>query len=255
MNFSNLKTRILGRYQLEMARYFGRRVADLRSKTPIISFTFDDFPVSALRTGGVILRQYGAVGTFYASFGLMNQDSAVGRIFNGGDIERLLADGHELGCHTFGHCHAWNTKPSAFEASILENRRALQQLVPGAVFKTHSYPIACPRPATKRRAARYFSGCRGGGMVYNAGATDLNNLSAFFLEKSRNDPDFVKSTIQSNRAAKGWLVFATHDVCENPTPFGCRPDVFETVVRWSVESGARILPAGVALEAMNLCAP
>ena len=234
-----------------MARLLGRRVVDLQPELPIISFTFDDFPVSALTGGGAILRQYGAVGTYYAAVGLMERDSPVGRIFSPGHIELLLAEGHEVGCHTFAHCHAWNTKPSIFEGSILENRRALQQLAPGAVFKTHSYPISCPRPGTKRRAGRYFFGCRAGGQTFNAGPTDLNNLSAFFLEKSRDKPEVIDAMIRRNAKAKGWLVFATHDVCANPTPFGCTPVLFARVVRWAVESRARILPVGAALETMK----
>lgn len=56
--------------------------------------------------------------------------------------------------------------------------------------------------------------------------------------------------ILRNRDACGWLVFATHDVCESPTPFGCKPAFFEEVVRFAAESGARILPLGQALETM-----
>ncbi len=250
MNFTDLEQRIAGRCRRGLSRLFGRRMVRLRCERPVVSFTFDDFPKSALDTGGAILRQCGAVGTYYAAFGLMDKDSPVGRIFSAGDVEELLAQGHELGCHTFAHCHAWETEPSVFEQSIIENRRVLDRLVPGAVFKTHSYPKSPPRPAIKRRAGRCFAACRGGGQIYNAGATDLNNLSAFFLERSRDNPGSIKDMILRNRDACGWLVFATHDVCESPTPFGCKPAFFEEVVRFAAESGARILPLGQALETM-----
>ncbi len=48
-------------------------------------------------------------------------------------------------------------------------------------------------------------------------------------------------------AARGWLVFATHDVEANPSRYGCTPELFERVLRWSVHSGARILPVARAL--------
>jgi peptidoglycan/xylan/chitin deacetylase (PgdA/CDA1 family) len=255
MNFTDLEKRMVGRYRRDVSRLFGRRMVPFRFKHPIVSFTFDDFPKTALHAGGAILRKYGAFGTFYAAFGLMGKDSPVGPIFSPDDIKLLLEEGHELGCHTFAHCHAWDTAPAAFEESILENRRALQQLVPGAVFKTHSYPISCPRPETKRRAGRYFSACRAGGQVCNLGKSDLNGVSAFFLEKSRNNPDAVKNVIQHNEATNGWLVLATHDVCSTPTPFGCAPDFFENVVRWTVESRSRVLAVGAALEAMKVQVP
>jgi len=101
----------------------------------------------------------------------------------------------------------------------------------------------CPRPLTKRIMSRYFTCCRGsGGQTFNASKADLNHLSAFFLEKTRENPQPVRDLIEQNSRAKGWLIFATHDVCDNPTPYGCRPDFFEEIVRCAVSSGARVLP-------------
>lgn len=152
MNFTDLEQRIAGRCRRGLSRLFGRRMVRLRCERPVVSFTFDDFPKSALDTGGAILRQCGAVGTYYAAFGLMDKDSPVGRIFSAGDVEELLAQGHELGCHTFAHCHAWETEPSVFEQSIIENRRVLDRLVPGAVLRP--IPIQNPRRAPPSNAER-----------------------------------------------------------------------------------------------------
>src|SRR5207253_7913061 len=41
--------------------------------------------------------------------------------------------------------------------------------------------------------------------------------------------------------------FATHDVCNSPTRYGCRPELFEQVVKQSVDSGARLIPVSQAL--------
>jgi len=250
-SFVNTAARLRNRYGRFMAYRFGRRSYTMQNKEPFISFSFDDFPVSAVTVGGAILKQHGFAGTYYASLGLMGQDSPTGLIFSSRDLEKLLDDGHELGCHTFAHCHAWETEPRVFEESILENRRALEKVVPGASFKTMSYPIACPRPETKRRMGKYFACCRGGGQTLNAGSTDLNYLSAFFLEQSRHDPGAVKRMIERNCRAYGWLIFATHDVCDAPSPFGCTPDFFEIIVRCAASCGARVLPVGAAWEAIS----
>ena len=58
---------------------------------------------------------------------------------------------------------------------------------------------------------------RGGGQTFNHGAVDLNYLSAFFLEQSRDNPAAIRQTIAANHAAGGWLIFATHDICEVKT--------------------------------------
>lgn len=250
MNLTNLWRKVQRRRQLSMSHFLFKRSLDMRSTDPFISFTFDDFPRSALLTGGPILKAYGIAGTYYASLGLMRRHTAVGEIFFPEDLKDLLAQGHELGCHTYAHLHPWETKPNIFEESIIQNKRALGELLPGVDFKTFSYPFQYPRPKTKRRVAKHFVCCRRGGQRFNAGIIDLNLLDGYFLERSRETPLSVKSLIDQNRRAKGWLIFATHDICDSPTRYGCTPFFFEQIVRYSVDSGARILPVFKAWEAI-----
>jgi hypothetical protein len=252
MHLSHFWTRAQGRYQRTLSNLLFKRPLEIHNNVPYISFTFDDFPRSALYTGGEILRRFGLRGTYYASFGLMDTEGPTGMIFAATDIKELIAQGHELGCHTFDHCHSWQTKPKKFEDSLARNRRVLDELFPGATFKTFSYPIIGPRPETKRRAGKNFICCRGGGQAFNAGTTDLNQLKAYFLEKSRNNPFLVKEVIESNLKARGWLIFATHDISDDPTPYGCSPSFFEEIVKCSIDSGAKILPVAQSLDAIRV---
>lgn len=251
LSVSQLARRARGKYQRITAHYLSQRPFAIKSQIPIVSFTFDDFPRSALLTGGVILQSFGLAGTYYASLGLIGTQSDTGAMFLLEDLKALTAQGHELGCHTFNHCHAWNTSPRLFEESVIENRRVLSTLMPATFFKTLSYPVSVPRGRTKRRVSEYFACCRGGGQTFNAGKADLNYLSAFFLEQARDNPAAIKHVIEQNSKAKGWLIFATHDISEQPTQWGCTPDFFEDVVQHSVHSGARILPVFQAYEALG----
>ena len=251
-NVRMIRGKIRGRYQRTAALFLARRPFRMRNQQPLISFTFDDFPRSALFTGGAVLERYGAVGTYYTALGLMGKNAPTGEMFHREDLQPLLQRGHELGCHTFCHCHAYDTPAPDFERSIIENRRALQAVAPGADFKTLSYPISCPRPGAKRRSAKYFPACRGGGQTFNSGTVDLNNLCAFFLEQSRDNPGAIKELVDSNCRAGGWLIFATHDVCDNPTRFGCHPAFFEEIVRYSFNSGAAIVSVSKALERIGI---
>jgi peptidoglycan/xylan/chitin deacetylase (PgdA/CDA1 family) len=246
MSLSKIIARLQNRYRRNVSNFCNRRMVPLRPAQPIVSFTFDDFPRSALHNGGTILKRYGLLGTYYVSLGLMDRDIPAGRAFSKEDLIQTIADGHELGCHTFAHCHSWDTASADFEKSIVENERALATIAPGAQFKSLSYPIAWPRPQTKRRAARHFPCCRGGGPSFNLGLTDANNLQASFIEKHRDHPDTMMRLIEENGRAGGWLIFATHDVTSNPTSFGCTPELFEAVVRAVQKSGARVLPVGAA---------
>mgnify|MGYP003385607330 CR=1 FL=1 len=252
MAVSLLWSRIAGRYQRAVSEYLGRRHAAIVLDRPYISFTFDDFPRSALHTGGSILSQFGVRGTYYVSLGLLDSMAPTGEICSLDDVNLVLAQGHELGCHTYSHRHAWDTPPSDFERAILQNRQLLAELVPGAKFESLAYPIAGPRWSTKTCAGKHFRCCRGGGQAGNAHRVDLNHLKSFFLEKSRDDFGEVQRVIDANKKACGWLIFSTHDIDAAPTPYGCTPEFFGRVVRYSVESGAAVLPVARTLDRVLL---
>ena len=244
-----------GRLQRANARYCGRRPFTMRNRAPMISFTFDDFPHSALHTAGRILQDNGIAGTYYVSLGLMGTTAPTGEMFTEEDLPQLLERGHELGCHTHAHCHAAETPVDPFEQSILDNRAALQRLLPGAsAFRTLSYPIGSPRPETKRRCERHFAGCRAGGQAHNAGTIDLNLLQAFFLEQSRDNSNAIKAAIDECCDTNGWLIFATHDVADAPTRYGVTPTLFRDVVRHCIASSARLVTVTDALHGLGVTA-
>jgi peptidoglycan/xylan/chitin deacetylase (PgdA/CDA1 family) len=182
----------------------------------------------------------------------MGKETPTGKMFEHEDLDELIDQGHELACHTFHHCDSWETAPGEFEASILRNRQVVTEFLPGTKLESFSYPISWPRPETKRRVAAHFECARGGGQTFNAGTTDMNYLKAFFIEQTRENFDAIRQTIDGNTCANGWLIFATHDICDNPTRFGCTPDLFERVVEASVKSDAMILPVSKALKAVRM---
>lgn len=257
------------RFAMEATRFRFRRQLALKTPVPLISFTFDDFPRSAFLNGSAILGRYGILGTYYVSLGLAGKPSQMGPMYQTEDLKELARLGHELGCHTFGHCHSWNTAPDIYEKAILDNQQALNEVLPGTAFRTFSYPFSGPRLPVKQIAGRHFLCCRGGGLragrfflrhhaggqTFNSGTTDLNLLCAFFLEQSRENPEAVKRLIDQNAQARGWLIFATHDIRDAPSRFGCTPGFFEQVVQWSLESGAWILPVVESLEVLQASQP
>jgi len=239
--------RLRNRLRREQSDRLARRDAHWSSDVPVISFTFDDFPRSALTCAGALLREHGFAGTYFTSLGLMGSTGPTGRIFDGPDLRQALTDGHELGCHTFSHCHSWDTRPRQFEAELQKNQEALAAQFPGGGFQTFSYPISNPRPGNKRAAARHYVCSRCGGQTFNAGRVDLNSIQSFFLEQSRHDFESVRRVIAANSHARGWLVFSTHDVAEQPTPFGITPNLFSQTLQCAIASGAQILPVIAAV--------
>ncbi len=247
----SLGPRAVNWYKRNAAKPPFQRRAGVRLRVPIMLFTFDDFPKTALQYAAAILNGHGVKGTFYVSLGLLGQQCPSGVICSPEDVIETFTQGHELGSHTFSHCHSWNTSTKEFASSLTQNREALAELVPDATFRSFSYPIALPRPAVKRVCAAKFASSRGGGQTFNVGSTDLNQLSAFFLEKVQGNLQPVKDIIDHNNRAKGWLIFATHDVTSQPSTYGCSPEFFQAVVQYAVESGARILPIAEAVEVIR----
>ena len=80
MNLDRLVTRGSAKVRRTLADRLHRRPVKLELPAPIVSFTFDDAPKSAFDTGGKILREHGARGTFYVSLGLLDSETEVGRI-------------------------------------------------------------------------------------------------------------------------------------------------------------------------------
>jgi peptidoglycan/xylan/chitin deacetylase (PgdA/CDA1 family) len=232
---------------------YGRRNFRLVTDVPYVSFTFDDFPRTALTAGGTILRERGVRGTYFVSLQLLGKPSPSGPIATPDDVKALLADGHEVGCHTYEHLDGCKSSVAEFERSIRQNRAALADVAPGVEFPVFAYPLNGPVLSIKRAVGKHFVGCRGGGQTFNKGVIDLNLLKAYFLDwRNRGDLNAVREVVERNAAERGWLIFATHDVAAEPSRYGCRPDFFEEAVRLSISSGARVVPMMEACGALGI---
>jgi len=249
---NSLLSRIEAKYHRTLANRFCRRMVAIKTSVPIISFTFDDAARTAFNAGGDILRSHGARATFFVSLGLLGSQTEVGSIASHDDLLRAAEAGDELGCHTFDHWDTWQTTTEKFMESVVRNKQALNRILPGTNFRTFAYPISEPRPAVKSRLEQYFICCRGGGQTPNIGIVDLNLLKAYFLDRrNKVDINLVKKLIDDNASCRGWLIFVTHDVTDNPSPYGCTPQLFREVVEYAAQSGALLLPVGKACERLQ----
>lgn len=68
----------------------------LEADIPLVSFTFDDVPDSALGAGAAILEKYGVRGTFYIAGGLAGQVEPDRSLITPEGCSELLARGHAM---------------------------------------------------------------------------------------------------------------------------------------------------------------
>ncbi|HZC98312.1 MAG TPA: polysaccharide deacetylase family protein, partial [Bradyrhizobium sp.] len=92
--WSYLKARVGNK----LARHLHAAPATLNNDRPMVSFTFDDAPISAATRGAGMLEEYDARGTFYISGGLVDGWSGNWTGVSANDIVGLHRRGHEIAC-------------------------------------------------------------------------------------------------------------------------------------------------------------
>src|ERR1039457_6610872 len=203
---------------------------------PVISFTFDDFPISAASEGANILEKYGARATFYASMSNLDKPG----FFRTCDLEELFCKGHEIGCHTFSHIDCWKENPLRLLEDVKMNQLALQAVIPQSRFTTFAYPYAHVPIIGKLIVGAKFNAARGGKGGINCEYVDANSLLAHTLFYNLNQKNLVE-LISNVASCKGWLIFIIHDVGEEPSTYGCTPAQLEMAVRLATQLKIRIL--------------
>jgi peptidoglycan/xylan/chitin deacetylase (PgdA/CDA1 family) len=231
----------LGELRQLMLSSLHSRPAFLGDLGPVVSFCFDDFPASAYTVGGAILKSFGARGTYYAAMGLMNTSNHLGDHFSRQDLDSLLADGHELACHTFSHISCRRATFRVFEDDLRRGMDAIRAAT-GCVPVNFSYPYGHVTLTAKKRVGPQVRSSRGIYAGLNAPTTDLNLLRANGLYGDVDRFPEMESLLSSNVRKRGWLIFYTHDVRTTPSEFGCTPALLEKVVSAAVDRGFRIAP-------------
>ena len=230
-----------------------RKPGKLRNSGPIISFTFDDFPSSAIRIAGPILREYDVKATFYVSMGNLADDADDDRMaFTADDLRQVAAEGHEIACHTYGHLDCALTRPEALARDLERNAAAVQEIVPGYRMTNFAYPYGNVDLASKQLAAGRFDTARGIWTGINAGTTDLALLSGHRIYGDEANYDRALELIREAERTNGWLILFTHDVRTNPSPYGSRPEDFERMVQAARASRCQILTVRDALAASGV---
>lgn len=241
MNLETLKTKLTS----FAARKLPVRSARLAGNRPVASITFDDFPKNAWTLGGPILAKYGVRGTYYTAGGFCGRTVEDTVFYDEADLKALVAAGHELGCHGFGHQPTPTLTTVGLKADADRNRDFLRQF--GTDPVSYAFPYGRVSPRTKRFYAPRFSNVRGVHPGVNVGRVDLSQLNTISLESRCWDEAKIEAAIQRVLHDNGWLVLYTHDVSENPSPYGSTPCMLDWALGRVAAARIPVLPMREAL--------
>lgn len=227
------------------------RKTNIRSEFPIVSFSFDDFPHSAVSNGARILEKYGARGTFYACGSFCGRTVEGVVQYTAEDLSALHGAGHEIGCHTFNHSRVSQLTKSELFNEVALNASFIEGRLPGATLRTFAYPSGDVSFMASRRLERMFSACRSTASGLNRDVANLGRLSAVRLYSGLLDHEGVSQLIKEAVGQNAWLIFYTHDVDENPSQYGCAPKLFEQAVQAAVSAGVRVKPIADAVSMVS----
>ncbi len=224
-----------GKLRRRLVRFSARKPAPTAPTRPMVSFCFDDAPVTAARAGAAVLEARGLHGTYYLAAGLADTDGPMGRLAGSRDALRLARAGHEIGCHTFSHLDCGQAKGAEVAAEIDRNTAALEAwgLPPAVSF---AYPYGDVSGPAKRALDGRFESLRAlhHGLVEQGG--DLNQMPAVGIEGVDGEASALR-WLERAKAQTAWLILYTHDVADDASKWGCTPGALERLTAQAMSDG------------------
>ncbi|MHA6730801.1 polysaccharide deacetylase family protein [Devosia sp. A369] len=231
-----------------LARTIPFRPFRLRLSQPMVSFSFDDFPVSAVEYAAPQLEALGARGTFYFADALAGGSENGQQIASRDQVAALAARGHDIGGHTSAHLNVQRCAPDHLIADVTANTSAIAALS-GRAPTSFAYPFGVVSLNTKRLLAPLYAGLRGIQPGINRGWIDLAHLRAEELYDATLSPARLDRLLEDLVEGGGWLIFYAHDVQHAPSSIGCSPAHFGLVLDRVQARGLAIHPVAEVLVA------
>lgn len=239
-----------GKLRRRLALLAHRRPVRMRLAQPMLTFSFDDAPVTAALAGAAVLEARGLKGTYYVSAGLAGGSGPMGDYATLEDARRLAAAGHELACHTFSHLDCGQAAGPAIAAEADRNAAALKAL--GADhLESFAYPYGdVSRPAKAVLGGRFRTLRTVQAGLVEDGA-DANQLPSVGIEGLEGEVQAV-AWLERARARRAWLILYTHDVSDTPSAWGCTPGALARIADAALAANFEIVTAAEGARRIGL---
>ena len=217
-----------GKLRRRLVRLVERRPARVRLERAMVSFSFDDAPLTAFAYGAKTLEQRGLRGTYFISAGLAGLNSVMGPYGDRETVMAAAAQGHEIACHTFSHLDCGSADAASIQADIERNLDVLSEWGAPAPT-TFAYPYGDVSFAAKRVTSSRFGVSRALHKGLIRSGTDLNQAPAVGIEGPAGGV-VCRRWLEYAVHQKAWVIFYTHDIRDEPSDVGCTPRAFRELV-------------------------
>jgi peptidoglycan/xylan/chitin deacetylase (PgdA/CDA1 family) len=239
-----------GKLRRRLALLAHRRTVRLKLERPMITFSFDDAPASAVSAGAAVLEARGLQGTYYVSAGLAGGTGPMGPYATLAATAALVRAGHELACHTFSHLDCGQAAGPAIAAEADRNAEALRAI--GAPrLESFAYPYGdVSRPAKAVLGGRFRTlRTVQAGLVEDG--SDANQLPSVGIEGPDGEA-IAMDWLNKARARPAWLILYTHDVSETPSPWGCTPGALARIADAALAADFEVVTAAEGARRVGL---
>ena len=241
-----------GKLRRKALRLMHRRPARGRLERPMISFSFDDAPVSAFAAGAQVLERHGVRGVYFVCAGTAGQTGFVGPLGEREHARQAQAAGHEIACHTFSHLDCARADRTALADDLRRNASAFETWgLPAA--ETFAYPFGEVAGPAKQFVANRFTLAR----AIHAGliepGSDLAQAPAVGIEDEHGEARAMH-WIETAIRRRAWVILFTHGVEDALTRYGCTTAALERLVAGALARGMDVVTTSEGVRRMRAAA-
>lgn len=239
-----------GKLRRRLALLAHRRPVRMRLAAPMITFSFDDAPASAVRAGAAVLEARGLKGAYYVSAGLAGQTGPMGRYATLEETAGLIEAGHELACHTFSHLDCGQAAGPAIAAEADRNAQALAA-IGATTLESFAYPYGDVSGPAKAVLGGRFRTLRTvqAGLVEDG--SDANQLPSVGIEGPDGEA-VAMGWLNKARERRAWLILYTHDVSDSPSAWGCTPAALARIADAAIAANFEVVTAAEGARRLGL---
>lgn len=240
---------LLAKLNRKITDRFPVKLVKNKAGRPVASLSFDDFPRTAWTVGGPILARHGVLATYYTVGSFCGQTVDGVEQYQLDDLRAVAAAGHEIASHTFCHRAVYDSDDAALMRDEAANDAFFRQALGDYRATSFAYPFGEASVRTKSLFGELYPTSRGIVDGVNAGWMDLAQLKACGIEKKHWSRARIEDQVAEAVERQAWLIFFTHDISADPTPYGATPQMLEHAIETLKAKGVEILTVKAALAA------